>query len=107
MKQLITQATVQLGQAGRYPVDRKGSVILAGYICIKPAIVLLEVAGRGIAYGVLRDIWNVRESAADARATGVHIGKVLLAQAAGQRRTDVQAQSRNRVAIYALDETCI
>src|SRR3984885_8464137 len=107
MEELITQSTIQPRVAGRHPIDGKTSVIVAGYVCVEATIVLLETVCCGIADRVLRDIGNVRQSAANTRGAGVDISKVLLAQANGQRRTDVQALSCNRIAIYAFDQSSI
>ena len=79
-------------------------MILAGDIGIEAPVVLLEIAARRVADGVLRNIGDVREPTAYSRVT-VDIGEILRAQSGGQRRTNVQALSSNRIAIYALNET--
>ncbi len=62
--------------------------------CLKSAI-------EWTAGAVLSDIGDGRESAADAGVGAVDIGEVLRAQAGGERRTNVDAPSRDVRAIYA------
>src|ERR1700733_3998123 len=79
-------------------------MVLAGHIGIEASVVLFEIAGGRVGYVVQGNIRSVGESTADAGRAGVHVGEVLLAKASGQRRTNVQALTRNGIAGYAFRE---
>jgi hypothetical protein len=105
VEEIVAESAVVVCFSGRCPVNRKAGMIFSGYVGIETPVVLLEIATGWVACVVFGNIGDVRESTADARVIAVDIGEVLLAQAGGERRTNVQALSGDGLAVYTLGES--
>src|SRR5271156_4866475 len=107
IEELIAQAAVQRGRARGNPVNREAGMVLAGHVSVETSAVLFEIAAGRITDAVLGDVRGVGKSTADTGCAIAHVTQVLRAQAGGQRRTDVQALTRDGSAIYAFAESGI
>src|SRR5579862_980134 len=105
MKKLITQSAVQIGFAGWNPIDDERDVVFATNLAIRAPVELLKIRGGRVADGVQGNIGDIRKAAADTRVGGALPGEVLRTEGCGQRRSKIQALTRNGPAIYAFRES--